>query len=261
MRGLSALVVSGSRGIGRAIALELARRGVAVTITARHPESLKEAAESIERETGNPIQPVVANSRKADERQTAVDLVLKTGRLDLLVYATGINPARNTPAVDMALDTFQRTFDTNVLGALGYVQLAWHAWMKDHGGSVLMLNTVAATSPLRLAAYSATKAALHRLTEDLADQLAPRVRVNAIAPAFVRTTFMDSVTRLPPETIAASYPLGRIGQPSDIATAAAFLLSPLASWITGVTLPVDGGKSVSAVTHDREHPPVDYQVH
>ncbi|MDC0768716.1 SDR family oxidoreductase [Streptomyces sp. HD] len=192
------------------------------------------AAEAIREETGRRDLPLTAHSREDGDRKTAIDAVMDTfARLDLLVYTTGVNPALDTSAID--LDCCRRMFDTNVLGALGFTQLAWQAWMKDHGGSVLLMKTVAATGVCRMPTYSATKAALHRFTADLANQLAPRVRVNALAPAFVQTSFMDTLTALPPDTIAASYPLGRVGQPADVAHAAAFLLR--SSWITGVTPP------------------------
>lgn len=258
----AALVVSASRGMGYAIAAELARQGASVALTARNEEPLREAARTIREETGRRVLPITAHSREEKDRQAAVDAVMDTfGRLDLLVCTTGVNPARDTPAIDLDLECVRRMFDTNVLAALGYTQLAWHAWMKDHGGSVLMMNSVAATNVFRMPAYSAGKAALYRLTEDLADQLAPRVRVNALAPAFIRTGFMESSTTLPTDAIAASYPLGRVGEVEDIARAAAFLLSPRASWITGVTLRVDGGKAVATVTHDRPHPAPGRPVH
>lgn len=258
----AALVVSASRGMGYEIAAELARQGASVALTARGEEPLREAARTIHEETGRRVLPITAHSREEKDRQAAVDAVMDTfGRLDLLVFNTGINPALDTPAIDLDLDCVRRMFDTNALAALGYTQLAWQAWMKDHGGAVLMMNTVAATSVFRMPAYSASKAALHRLTEDLADQLAPRVRVNALAPAFVRTGFMESIATLPDDTIAASYPLGRVGEGADIAQAAAFLLSPRASWITGVTLRIDGGKSVATATHDRPHPAPGRPVH
>ncbi|WP_416968151.1 SDR family oxidoreductase [Streptomyces sp. 4F14] len=251
----TALVVSASRGIGYAIAAELARQGASVALTARTEDPLREAAVRIHEETGRRTLAITAHSREQKDRQAAVEAVMDTfGRLDLLVYATGINPALDLPAVDLDLDCVRRMFETNVLGALHFTQLAWDAWMKENGGSVLMLNTVAAHATFRMPAYSASKAALHRLTEDLADQLAPRVRVNALAPAFIRTSFMEPITSVPPETAASSYPLGRLGEPQDVAHAAAFLLSPRASWITGTTLRIDGGKSVATATQDRPHP-------
>ncbi|MDJ1135133.1 SDR family oxidoreductase [Streptomyces iconiensis] len=261
-QGQVALVVSASRGIGYAIAAELARQGASVALTARNEEPLRQAATSLEEATGQRVLAVPAHSRKETDRQEAVEAVMNTfGRLDMLVYTTGANPAQHTLAIDLDLECLLHMFDTNVVGALGFTQLAWQAWMKDHGGAVLMMNTVAATGGVRLSAYSATKAALRRLTEDLADQLAPDVRVNGLAPAFVRTPFMESITTLPQETVAASYPLGRFGETDDIARAAAFLLSPQSSWITGVTLPVDGGKSVAATTHDRPHPVPGQAIH
>ncbi len=129
-----------------------------------------------------------------------------------------------------------------MVATLGYLQEAHRAGMGASGGAVVNIASVAGLrSTGVIAAYGASKAALIRLTEELAWQLGPAIRVNAIAPGIVKTKFADALVAGGEEQAAAGYPMKRLGTPEDIAAAVAFLVSDEAAWITGETLRVDGG--------------------
>lgn len=248
--GRSALVTGASRGIGLAIAIELARRGASVVITGRKPDPLSEAAGSIRaavdgaKVDGAKVDVCPGNTGDAAHRADAVAAAVRLGGgIDILVNNTGINPTYG-PLVDADLDAVRKIFDTNVVAALGFVQEAFRAGMSESGGAVLNIASVAGLrSTGVIAAYGASKAALIRLTAELAWELGPKhIRVNAIAPAIVKTKFADALIAGDNEARAvAGYPLGRLGSTEDIAQAAAFLVGENASWITGQTLQVDGG--------------------
>jgi len=246
LAGRAALVTGASRGIGHAIAAELLRRGASVTITARKPDELAAAAQELV--TGpaegdeDRVLAVAGNAGSAQSREEAVArTVERFGGLGILVNNTGINPQYG-PLVDADLDAVRKIFDINVVAALGFVQLAHKAWMGDHGGAIVNIASVAGLrSTGVIAAYGASKAALIRLTEELAWQLAPSIRVNAVAPAVVKTKFATALYSHGEEQAAQAYPMKRLGAPSDIAAAVAFLVSDAASWITGETVRVDGG--------------------
>ncbi|MFT4127626.1 MAG: SDR family oxidoreductase [Gordonia sp. (in: high G+C Gram-positive bacteria)] len=243
LTGKSALVTGASRGIGLAIATELARRGAAVVITGRKPDPLAAAAEEIRTAVpGAVVTGVPGNTGDAGHRTAAVAAaVAQGGGIHILVNNTGINPVYGS-LMDADLDAVRKIFDTNVVAALGFVQEAFHAGMAQTGGSVINLASVAGIrSSGVIAAYGASKAALIRLTAELAWQLGSAgIRVNAIAPAVVRTKFAEALISGDADG-AARYPLGRYGEPADIANAAAFLAGAESSWITGETLAVDGG--------------------
>ncbi|HXW34320.1 MAG TPA: SDR family oxidoreductase, partial [Acidimicrobiales bacterium] len=144
----------------------------------------------------------------------------------------------------MGLDTPRalKTVEVNQLSVLSWTRVAWRLAMETNGGSVLNVASIGAMSAeAGIGWYNVTKAAVVHLTRQLAYELGPRVRVNAIAPGLVRTHFAKALWEKREEAIAAHLPLRRIGEPDDVATAALFLLSDAASWITGSTLVVDGG--------------------
>ncbi|QIS20665.1 SDR family oxidoreductase [Nocardia terpenica] len=243
LKGKSALVTGASRGIGKAVAAELLASGAQVLITARKPEPLEQTAAEL-RALGHPgkVVAVAGNSGDADARAEAVaTAVAELGSLDILINNTGINPVYG-PLMDADLDAVRKIFDVNVVSALGYTQEAYKAWMREHGGAVVNVASVAGLrSTGVIAAYGASKAALIRLTEELAWQLGPTIRVNAVAPGVVKTKFADALYSADEDAAAAAYPLKRLGNPEDVAALIAFLVSDQASWITGEVVRVDGG--------------------
>jgi NAD(P)-dependent dehydrogenase (short-subunit alcohol dehydrogenase family) len=246
LTGRAALVTGASRGIGLAIAAELLSRGASVTITARKPDELSAAADKLVSDAAggdaSRVLAVPGNAGSDESRAEAVDKTVQAfGNLTILVNNTGINPSYG-PLVEADLNAVRKIFDVNVVAALGFVQLAHRAWMGEHGGSII---NVASTAGLRstgaIAAYGASKAALIRLTEELAAQLGPGIRVNAIAPSVVKTKFAAALYERGEEAVAAAYPMKRLGTPEDIASLVGFLVSDAASWITGETVRIDGG--------------------
>ncbi|WP_037163112.1 SDR family oxidoreductase [Rhodococcoides fascians] len=244
LTGRTALVTGASRGIGKAIAAELLGRGANVAITARKPEPLADAAGELQAAApdGAKVLTIAGNAGDADSRRDAVDrTVAELGSLDILVNNTGINPVYGS-LMEADLAGVKKIFDTNVVATLGFVQEAYRAWMKEHGGAVVNLASVAGIrSTGVIAAYGASKAALIRLTEELAWQLGPTIRVNAVAPGVVKTKFAEALVVGGEDTASAAYPLRRLGVPEDVASLVAFLVSDESSWITGETVRIDGG--------------------
>jgi NAD(P)-dependent dehydrogenase (short-subunit alcohol dehydrogenase family) len=240
-----ALVTGASRGIGLAIARRLVQDGWRVCLTARHPEPLTAAAA----ELGGPER-AVAVPGKADDpvhQAAAVDTTVEAfGRLDLLVNNAGINPVYG-PLVQLDPAAVRKIFEVNVFGALGWVREAHRAWLGAHGGAVVNVASLAGLQPAEgIGAYASSKAALIHLTRQLAVELAPDVRVNAVAPAIVRTEFARRLFEGHEEQVAKRYPLGRLGAPDDVAGAVAYLASPAAAWVTGQTIVLDGGLTQTA---------------
>jgi NAD(P)-dependent dehydrogenase (short-subunit alcohol dehydrogenase family) len=238
--GRTALVTGASRGIGLAIAQSLVDRGARVVITARKPDALAEAVEQLG--GSEKAVAVAGNAGDPEHRAEAVRTAVDTfGSLDHLVGNVGINPVFG-PLMDAPLDAFRKILDTNVVSSLGLVQEAWRAWMSEHGGSVLIVASVAGLkSSEGIAAYGVSKAALVNLTTQLAVELGPKVRVNAVAPAVVKTRFAEALFTGREDSLSKQYPVGRLGTPEDIGEAAAYLLGDGAGWVTGQTLVLDGG--------------------
>jgi 3-oxoacyl-[acyl-carrier protein] reductase len=248
LHGRAALVTGGTRGIGREVARQLADAGALVCVTARDPEDVRRAAAEL---GGVGLAGSVADPAHP---RALVDLALREfGRLDIVVNNAATNQPYG-PLMDVDPEAWREAFTVNVEAPLRLVQAAWHRWMREHGGSVVNICTEGAghVGP-NVGAYGTGKAALLHLTQQLAGELAPRVRVNSVSPGLVRTEMARFVWERGPVDL----PMGRIGEPGDIARAVVWLASDAAEWITGADLLVDGGTRVRAAhpggyaVHDR----------
>jgi 3-oxoacyl-[acyl-carrier protein] reductase len=246
LSGKVAIVTGASKGIGASIALHLAAEGASVVV---NYSSSKEGADRIVGEikgNGGKAVAVQANVAKdADIRRLFAESKKAFGSLDILVNNAGIYEF--SPLENVTAEHFHKMFDLNVLGLLLASQEAVKHFGTGGGSIVNVSSVVATAAPPSASVYSATKAAVDAITRSLAQELgARRIRVNSINPGMVQTEGTVSSGMVGDESefrkqIIAQTPLGRIGQPNDIATAAVFLASPDSGWITGETLYVAGG--------------------
>lgn len=239
--GRVALITGASRGIGLAIAARIVAEGGNVVITARSQGPLNDAVAELG--GADAALAVAGRADDVEHQRVAVAAAVSTfGRLDVLVNNAGINPAYG-PLTALDFGAARKIMEVNVLATLAFTKAALAAGLgADGAGAVVNLASVAGLSPAPgIAYYGVSKSALIGLTVQLAAELAPRVRVNAIAPAVVKTKFARALYAADEAAAAAVYPLARLGEPSDIAAAAAFLASADAAWLTGQTLVVDGG--------------------
>jgi NAD(P)-dependent dehydrogenase (short-subunit alcohol dehydrogenase family) len=244
--GRVALVTGASRGIGFAVAQRLVAEGGQVCLTARKRDALTEAVERL----GGTAHAIAVDGRADDGEHQSVAIttvVRQFGHLDVLVNNTGINPAygRLTELDDAVA---RKIMDVNVLAALSWTRRALAAGLgSDGSGAIVNVASIAGLAPSPgIAYYGVSKSALIGLTMQLAAELSPGVRVNAVAPAVVKTRFAEALYVDDELEAARAYPLGRLGEPEDIGAAVAFLASADAAWITGQTIVVDGGLSLRA---------------
>ena len=235
--GKAAVVTGASRGIGLAAALCLSQLGVNVVMTARTQDAADAAAATVMGAVG-----FAAHAADEDAARRCVDFTLERfGRLDILVNNAATNAAYG-PLVDQHYDAFRKTLDLNMWAPILWSSLAAHSWMSAHGGAIVNIASLGGlTTERNLGIYNASKAALIHLTKQSAVELAPTVRVNAVAPGVVRTKLSEALWQGHEQTLANALPMGRIGEPKDIGQAIAFLASDAAAWITGQVLVIDGG--------------------
>ena len=246
LNGKVAIVTGASKGIGAAIAKGLAAAGAAVVVNyASSREGADRVVAEIARAGGRAIA-VAADVSKAGDVQRLFDATKKAfGALDVLVNNAGIY--RFAPIEEVTEEEFHRQFNTNVLGVLLTSREAMKHFGSD-GGSVINISSIASTSPTPTAVvYSATKGAVDAITRVLAKELGPKnIRVNAINPGGVETEGVHSMGVIGSDfekQMVARTPLGRLGQPDDIASVAVFLASAASGWMTGETIAVGGGYS------------------
>ncbi len=238
--GKVALVTGGTRGIGFGIAEEIVHRGGRVAITARKPDELETALKEL---GGDDVAIGFRGSADDEEHQAeaVTGTIQRFGSLDHLVNNAGINPHFGF-TLDADPGVWRKTFEVNVIAPALWTRLAYVHWMKEHGGSILNISSVGGLktgSPLGI--YGISKAALIHETAQLAAELGPTIRVNAMAPAVVKTRFAAKLYEADEEGAANVYPLKRLGHTDDTSKLGAFLLGPDSTWITGVTVPIDGG--------------------
>jgi NAD(P)-dependent dehydrogenase (short-subunit alcohol dehydrogenase family) len=240
LAGRVAIVTGSSRGIGHAIAARLLADGASVCLTARREEELRDGLAALDA-PGRAIA-VAGGADDPDHRDAAIRQTLAAfGHVDLLVNNAATNPLHG-PVVEADLAAVRKIFEVNVVAALAWTQAVVAASMGRRGGAIVNVASVGGlVAAAGIGPYNASKAALVHLTRQLALELGPGIRVNAVAPAVVKTRFAQALYEEGEAELAALYPLGRLGEPADVASAAAFLLGDDAAWITGQTLVVDGG--------------------
>jgi 3-oxoacyl-[acyl-carrier protein] reductase len=241
--GRTAIVTGASRGIGFGIAQRLVADGARVVLTARKPEPLAEAVAALggsEHALG-----VAGRVDDADHQAEVVARAIETfGSADLLVNNAGINPVAGG-LLQLDLEAARKTVEVNCFAGIRLVQEVHKAWMAEHGGAIVNVSSVAGLGPTPLIAmYGASKSMLNYITQELAVELGPDVRINAVLPAVVKTQFATLLYEGREQQVAEPYPLKRLGVPEDIAGVVSFLLSDDAGWMTGQLLTVDGGVTV-----------------
>jgi len=243
LQGKVAVVTGASKGIGAAIARELASAGAAVVVNySNSPEQAAQVVESI-KATGGAAKAVRADvSRPAEAKRLIDSTIREFGRVDILVNNAGAYEF--IPLSGITEEHFDRIFDLNVKGLLFATQAAANAF-DGRGGSIINISSVASQMPVANAAvYSATKAAVDSFTRTLAAELGPRnILVNSVLPGPVETEGTQAMGNFEQFTaqILPRTPLGRVGKPDDIASVVSFLASDQAGWITGQVIPVAGG--------------------
>lgn len=252
LTGKVALITGSSKGIGRAIAEELARHGAQVVISSRKADACQEVADSINKEmhghSGGAIS-IPANISRKEELQQLVDKTLnQLGRIDILICNAAVNPYFG-PMSGLPDSAFDKILDVNIKSNHWLIQMVVPAMAARRDGVIIIVSSVGGLRGSKdLGAYCIAKAADVQLVRNLAVELGPdNIRVNAISPGLIRTDFARALWENP-EILAKRTegdPLRRIGEPHEVAGAAVFLASPAGAFTTGQNFVIDGGSTIT----------------
>lgn len=239
------LVTGGSRGIGRAIAIEAAKNGADVAINYAGNEAAAKEVEAIIKEMGKRAIIIKADVSSEEECEKMVAAVIEElGTIDVLVNNAGIT--RDGLFVRMKTEDWQKVIDTNLTGIFNCTKFVAKYMMKKRTGKIINMTSVSGIlGNAGQTNYSAAKAGVIGFTKALAREMAPRgINVNAVAPGFIQTDMTSAMPEKAKEEAVKQIPLGKMGNPEDIANAVIFLASDKGNYITGQVLTVDGGMAI-----------------
>lgn len=246
LKGKVALITGGVRGIGKAISLCFAKQGADVVINYTSEGSQLEAEKLVEeiKEIGVQAKAIRCDVSKSEEVKAMISETIKAfGRLDILVNNAGIT--KDMLLLRMKEEEFDRVLEVNLKGAFNCTKEASRAMLKTGGSIINMTSVVGLVGNVGQSNYAASKAGLIGFTKSVAKEFASRnIRINAIAPGFIQTEMTDVLGDSVKEAVTNSIPMKRFGQAEEVAKAALFLASDLASYVTGEVLRVDGGMAM-----------------
>jgi len=237
-----AIVTGAGRGIGHAIAVRLAKEGARVASVSRTEANAQKTADEINALRGDAAKAYAVDvADHAAVQKAAAQIFEDFGRVDILVNNAGVT--RDGLSMRMSMEDWDTVVNTNLKGAFAFTQAVMRPMIKQRSGRIINISSIAGlTGNAGQANYSASKAGLIGLTKTLARELASRgITVNAVAPGLIETDMTTAISEEIRQAILQKVPLGKLGEPDDIAGAVAYLASPEAKYITGQVLTVDGG--------------------
>ena len=250
LTGRTAVVVGGTTGIGRALALGLADAGADVVATGRRPHAVEEVAAAIEARGRRTLRHPADVGDSAALRRLRDACLASFGRVDIVVAAAGIT--KRVATLEMSEQDWNAILDTNLTSVFLGCRASIPLMRRGGGGAIVNVGSITGIRGTEnMVAYSASKSGVTALTASLAlDHAADNIRVNAIAPAAIRTRMVEGMLEEAPDRALATqrllskHPIGRVGTPEEAAGVIAFLASADAGFMTGLTIPVDGGRSI-----------------